>query len=203
MAEFAQVMHGWPVPGHSLSPQLIKRIIVGRDVPATSGAAGTVVFSDIPQHYAHLGLRLIAQSSSTASTEVISLECNPESGVSISGMQSQLRHVASTTVAGTSSALAPTNFGIIVGSNVSNGLTAPGVTDGMIYGYSSTYWRYKSWMFRSYTAPSTSNTAAEQYFYGGRIDMGSLNVVITSLRITLAAASFFLPNSQFELIGHP
>lgn len=200
MPEVAQGMHGWAMPDHSLAPQLIKRFVV-------QGLTETIILRDIPQHFQHLGIRIIAQTNSASVTETIYLDVNPDSGVSPNAMQyQQLRVVSGTTVAATSSSSsppAPVPFGVIVGSNASNGVTSPGVLEGMIYCYSSPVWRYKSWMTRAWAPAQTSTSNIEQYFYGGRVDMGSVNRAITSLRITSNAASLFLTNSLFELIGHP
>jgi hypothetical protein len=198
MPEVAQTMHGWAMPDHSLAPQLIRRFAVASPI-------AEILLRDIPQHFQHLGIRIVAQASNTAVTQSIYLDINPDSGVSPSGMQySQLRVVSGSTVAATGSASsppAPVAFGVIVGSNASNGVTSPGVLEGMIYCYSSPHWRYKSWMTRAW-APAQTGTF-EQYFYGGRVDLGLVNRAITSLRITTDASSLFLANSLFELIGHP
>lgn len=194
------------MPGHSLAPRLIQRIVIGR-TGTSAASTGDVIFHDIPQHYQHLGLRIIGQLSGTAVTGVINLDVNPDSGIQGAVYYQQLRVIAGTTVAATSSNTSSPQagpFGVLVGSNASNLLTNPGVFEAMIYCYSSPHWRYKSWTTRSWAPAQNSTSNIEQYFYGGRVDMSlSSGYAITSLRITADTSTVFLNQSQFELIGHP
>lgn len=190
------------MPDHDLAPQLLQRIVVGNHVPAPTSS---ILFRNIPQHFQHLGVRIIAQFSATDVTVAVDIDYNPDRQPddTISGPWAQIRHILQTTLSGTtSSALASPQFGVITGSNASNLLKNPGIIEGTIYCYSSVHWRYKSWTSRSWAPAQNSTSNIEQYFNAGTADFGTHGPTLQSLKFSVAAGNF-LVGSQFDLIGHP
>lgn len=193
MAEFAQVAHGFTTPQHALGPQLVRRIIVGRDIPAQP----TVVLDAIPQWFSTLIIRVIAASDTgTGNVTNLQLTANDDNS-SNQYAGAELHYIGGTGTGGSST----DNTTIaIVGQVPTNTrtVTRMGLVEIRIVGYAATVFE-KTVFSRDYGMPNATASTNQLYLRGWSWRSTS---AITRLTLSPALGNF-VRDSQFDLLGEP
>jgi hypothetical protein len=173
-------------------------VIVGRDVP--QGARFDM--ANIPQHFQHLDLRIIAKTANSGGSqwESVQFNFNGDSTSNYSYVATDYNDAYSTTaeaVFRVQSESAPF-LGYVASSHASNIAGRYGTIMATIFGYSSAFWT-KHAISHSYAHPQNAN--GSPYKSDLYISWKSTDPIT---RITFfSGAAAFAAGSQFDLYGLP
>lgn len=198
MPEPAQGMLGFSVPQQTLTRQLFRRVIVGRDVPAPCASFSV---RPLPMQYAHLEIIVRGKTDSTGSDislVVFTVDELPAGSTEYTYAQTQ----SSNSFTGSSTAsIATPVMGGIAASNASSAfpLDASGSIHATFIGYASNFW-HKQMVSQSFVQMRATTATTILYSHGASI---RTTRPITGLTFALGDASNFLRGTQFDFYGDP